>query len=188
MAKAAAQKALQRDPELAEAITSLGKVLCWHEWDFSGAERQLEHAVALSPNYAEAHYVLGTALPLVGRLPDAIDELRKAIVLDPLSAEMSSWVARFLLYSKDYEGAITQGQKTLELDEQSIRSTLYIGSAHLALGDAKTALSGTGGARAWSDPSAHTTRISHGPWRRWASVTKQTRSCVDWKTSLGSTT
>ncbi|HEU5154407.1 MAG TPA: protein kinase, partial [Gemmatimonadales bacterium] len=140
MAKAAAQKALQRDPELAEAITSLGKVLCWHEWDFSGAERQLEHAVALSPNYAEAHYVLGTALPLVGRLPDAIEELRKAIVLDPLSAEMSSWVARFLLYSKDYSGAIAQGQKTLELDEQSIRSTLYIGSAHLALGDAKTAL------------------------------------------------
>jgi serine/threonine-protein kinase len=139
-AKAAAERALQRDPELAEAITSLGKVLCWHEWDFLGAEQQLERAVALSPNYAEAHYVLGTALPLVGRLSDAIDVLRKAIILDPLSAEMSSWLARFLLYSKDYVGAIAQGQKTLELDEHSIRSTLYIGSAHLALGDAETAL------------------------------------------------
>ena len=162
MAKAAAQKALQRDPELAEAITSLGKVLCWHEWDFSGAERQLEHAVALSPNYAEAHYVLGTALPLVGRLPNAIEELRKAIVLDPLSAEMSSWVARFLLYSKDYEGAITQGHKTLELDEQSIRSTLYIGSAYLALGDAKTALEwyrrGQGMERAVRSYDAHIAR------------------------------
>jgi serine/threonine-protein kinase len=139
-AKAAAERALQRDPELGEAITSLGKVLCWHEWDFAGAERQLERAVALSPNYAEAHYVLGTALPLVGRLPEAIETLRKASILDPLSAEMSSWLARFLLYSKDYSGAIAQGQKTLELDDQSIRSTLYIGSAYLALGDAKTAL------------------------------------------------
>jgi serine/threonine-protein kinase len=139
-AKAASERALQHDPELAEAITSLGKVLCWHEWDFAGAERQLERAVALSPNYAEAHYVLGTALPLVGRLSDAIEAVRKAIVLDPLSAEMSSWLARFLLYSKDYQGAIAQGQKTLELDEESIRSTLYIGSAYLALGDAETAL------------------------------------------------
>jgi tetratricopeptide (TPR) repeat protein len=95
-------------------------------------------------------------------LPDAIDELRKAIVLDPLSAEMSSWVARFLLYSKDYEGAITQGQKTLELDEQSIRSTLYIGSAHLALGDAKTALEwyrrGQGMERAVRSYDAHIAR------------------------------
>ena len=135
-----AERALQHDPELAEAITSLGKVLCWHEWDFAGAEQQLERAVSLSPNYAEAHYVLGTALPLVGRLSDAIEAIRKAIVLDPLSAEMSSWLARFLLYSKDYEGAIAQGQKTLELDEESIRSTLYIGSGYLALGDAETAL------------------------------------------------
>jgi serine/threonine-protein kinase len=139
-AKAAAERALQRDPELAEAITSLGKVLCWHEWDFAGAERELERAVSLSPNYAEAHYVLGTALPLVGRLSDAIEAIRRAIVLDPLSAEMSSWLSRFLLYSKDYPGAIAQGQKTLELDEESIRSTLYIGTAYLALGDAETAL------------------------------------------------
>ncbi|HTS89396.1 MAG TPA: protein kinase [Gemmatimonadales bacterium] len=139
-AKAAAERALQRDPELAEAITSLGKVLCWHEWDFAGAERELERAVSLSPNYGEAHYVLGTALPLVGRLGDAIDAVRKAIVLDPLSAEMSSWLARFLLYSKDYAGAIAQGQKTLELDEESIRSMLYVGSAYLALGDAEKAL------------------------------------------------
>ncbi|HSE68184.1 MAG TPA: protein kinase, partial [Gemmatimonadales bacterium] len=161
-AKAAAERALQRDPELAEAITSLGKVLCWHEWDFAGAERQLERAVALSPNYGEAHYVLGTALPLVGRLPDAIEMLRKASILDPLSAEMSSWLARFLLYSKDYSGAIAQGQKTLELDEQSIRSTLYIGSAYLALGDAKTALEwyrrGQGMERAVRSYDAHIAR------------------------------
>ena len=162
MAKAAAQKALQRDPELAEAITSLGKVLCWHEWDFSGAERQLEHAVALESQLRRGTLCPGTALPLVGRLPDAIDELRKAIVLDPLSAEMSSWVARFLLYSKDYQGAITQGHKTLELDEQSIRSTLYIGSANLALGDAKTALEwyrrGQGMERAVRSYDAHIAR------------------------------
>jgi eukaryotic-like serine/threonine-protein kinase len=139
-AKAAAERALQRDPELAEAITSIGKVLCWHEWNFADAERQLHRAVALSPNYAEAQYVLGTALPLVGRLDDAIVAIRRALTLDPLSAAFSEWLSRFLLYAKDYTAAIEQGHKTFELNESSLRARLYIGSGHLALGDAETAL------------------------------------------------
>jgi tetratricopeptide (TPR) repeat protein len=139
-AKAAAEQALQRDPELAEAITSIGKVLCWHEWNFAAAAERLERAVALSPNYAEAHYVLGTALPLVGRLGDGIEAIRNALTLDPLSANLSGWLARFLLYAKDYPGAIAQGHRTLEFDDESIRAILYIGSAYLAQGDAVTAL------------------------------------------------
>ncbi len=139
-AKAAAERALQHDPELGEAVTSIGKVLCWHEWNFAGAEQQLHRAVTLSPNYAEAHYVLGTALPLVGRLSEAIEALRKALALDPLSSGYSEWLARLLLYSTDYHSAIAEAQKTLDLDETSLRAPLYIGSANLAQGNAEAAL------------------------------------------------
>jgi tetratricopeptide (TPR) repeat protein len=96
--------------------------------------------VTLSPNYAEAHYVLATALPLVGRLGDGIEAVRRALTLDPLSANLSGWLARFLLYAKDYPGTIAQGHRTLEFDDESIRAMLYIGSAYLAQGDAETAL------------------------------------------------
>ena len=109
-AKAAAERALQRDPELAEAMTSIGKVLCWHEWDFAGVEAQLARAVELSPNYAEAHYVHGTALPLVGRLRDAIDTMAKALKLDPLSVHYCGWLSRFLLYAGDYDGGHRAGR------------------------------------------------------------------------------
>ncbi|MEP7324600.1 MAG: protein kinase [Gemmatimonadota bacterium] len=139
-AKAAAERALQRDAQLAEAMTSIGKVLCWHEWNFPGAEQVLDRAVALSPNYAEAHYVHGTALPLVGRLEEAIEALKKAMTLDPLSAHFSSWLARFYLYAGDAAGAIAQGHKTLELDELNLRAPHFIGSAYLQQGDAETAL------------------------------------------------
>jgi len=139
-AKAAAARALEYDPNLADAMTSLGKVLCWYEWDFAAAARQLERAVSVNPSYAEAHYVLGTTLPAIGRLDEAIEEMRKAITLDPLSAQFSRWLGRFLLYSRDYAGAIAQNLKTLELDAGYFQAYLDIGAAHLALGDPEQAL------------------------------------------------
>ena len=139
-AKAAAQRALQHDPDLAEAMTSLGKVLCWYEWDFTGAEQQLRRAVDVNPNYAEAHWAFGSALPAVGLMGEAIEEMRKALTLDPLYPQYSRWISRFLLYAKDYTGAIRQSEKTLELNEEYFQAHLDIGSAHLAQGHAERAL------------------------------------------------
>jgi serine/threonine-protein kinase len=139
-AKAAATRALQHDPELAEAMTSLGKVLCWYEWNFAGAEEQLRRAVSISPNYAEAHWAFGSALPAVGRLSEAIEEMRKALVLDPLYPQYSRWISRFLLYAGDYAGAIAQSHKTLELNEDYFQAYLDIGSALLAQGQSDRAL------------------------------------------------
>ena len=139
-AKAAAQRALEQESELTEALTSIGKVLCWYEWDFAGAEQQLRRAVTSSPNYAEARFVFGSVLPTVGRLNEAIEELRKALSLDPLSAFFSRWLGRFLLYAGDYEGAVAQSNKTIEIDSQHFQAYVDIGSSLLAQGSAEEAL------------------------------------------------
>ncbi len=139
-AKTAASRALQLDPELAEALTSLGKVLGWYEWDFKGSEQHLRRAVGLNPNDAEAHWAFGSVLPAIGSLGEAIGEIRKALTLDPLDPGYSRWLARFLLYAGDYPGAIAQGEKIIELGEDFFLAYLDIGSAHLGLGDAETAL------------------------------------------------
>jgi serine/threonine protein kinase/tetratricopeptide (TPR) repeat protein len=139
-AKASAIRALEHDPTLAEAITSVGKVLAWYEWDFAGAEHELRRAVTLNPNYAEAHFVFGSVLPSVGRLAEAVEEMRRALTLDPLSAHDSGWLARFYLYAGEYDAAIAQSRKTIELNEHYFRAFLYIGSAKLAQGDPEAAL------------------------------------------------
>lgn len=139
-AKTSATKALQHDPDLAEALTSLGKVLGWYEWDFTGAERQLRRAVHISPNYAEAHWAFGSVLPAVGQLGEAIAEIRKTLALDPLDPGYSRWLARFLLYSGDYSGAIAQGEKIIELGENFFVAYLDIGSAYLEMGQPERAL------------------------------------------------
>jgi adenylate cyclase len=139
-AKAAATRALEYDSNLADAMTSLGTVLCWYEWDFAAGARQLKRAVSVNPSDAQAHWVLGSTLPAIGRLDEAIEEIRKAITLDPLSPHFSRWLGRFLLFSGDYAGAIAQSLKTLELDASYFPAYLDIGAAYLALGSPEQAL------------------------------------------------
>jgi serine/threonine-protein kinase len=139
-AKSAAQRALEFDPDLAEAMTSLGKVLAWYEWKFSEGEHHLRRAVALNPNYAEAHWSFGSVLPAVGLLDEAIGEMRKALVLDPLYPQYSRWLSRFLLYSGQLDAAMDQGQQTLELAEDSFQSYLDIGCAWFERGDSERAM------------------------------------------------
>jgi serine/threonine protein kinase len=139
-AKAAATTALRLDPELVEAMTSIGKVLCWYEWDFAGAEKQLRRAVALNPNYTEAHWTFGSVLPAVGALGEAIGEMRKAITLDPLHPHHSRWLGRFLLYARDYDASIAQSHKTIELHVDYCHAYLDAGSALLAQGKPAQAL------------------------------------------------
>ncbi|MGI8618288.1 MAG: protein kinase domain-containing protein [Gemmatimonadaceae bacterium] len=139
-AKTASTRALEHDPELSDAFASLGKVLGWYEWDFSGAEKQLRRSVSLNPNYAEAHWALGSILPAVGQLGEGISELRKALTLDPLDPGYGRWLTRFLLYAGDYSGAIAQGEKIIELGEDFFLVYLDSGSAYLRLGQPERAL------------------------------------------------
>jgi serine/threonine-protein kinase len=139
-AKAAAERALQRDPDLADAMISIGKVFCWHEWSFAEGVQKLERAVALAPNNSEAQWVLGTALPLMGRLPEGVEAVRRAVLLDPLRVEYAGWLTRFQVYARDYARALATGKELLEVDEQYERGLLWMGTAQLAMGEAEAAL------------------------------------------------
>ena len=139
-AKDAARCALELDPALPEALTALGRVHAWYDWDFVSAERELQKSVELSPSSAEAHFVLATTLPALHRLPRAIEEMREALVSDPLSAIYGRFLGRFLVYAGEYEAAIRQSHATLELHPGYAQAQINIGSAYLGLGKPAEAL------------------------------------------------
>src|SRR5467141_8550 len=115
-AKTAAMQALDIDDTFAEAHTSLGLVKEHFEWDWAGAEREFKRAIELNPNSATAHQWYGDYLTKLGRFGDARLELKKAQDLDPLSLLINTTVGRQLYFSRQYEAAIDQLRKVLDID------------------------------------------------------------------------
>ena len=115
-AKAAALKALELDDTLAEAYTSLGAIKVFYEWDWAGAERDFERALLLNPGYADVHQRYGIYLVARGRFDEAAAELKRAQELDPLSLITSTMAGYPLYYGREYDRAIEQFRKTLEMD------------------------------------------------------------------------
>lgn len=111
-AKAAARRALELDDGLAEAHNALAASLFWYDWDWAGAEKEFQRALALNPNYAMAHQWYGQLQHAIGR-KDWADEVKRAGELDPLSVLVmgSGWY----LERGQYDLALELTRKKLEL-------------------------------------------------------------------------
>jgi tetratricopeptide (TPR) repeat protein len=113
-AKAAAIRALQIDDSLAEAHTSLARVLQIYEWNWKEAEKEFKRAIELNPRYPVAHQWYRGYFE--SRLDEAIAERRIAVELDPLSTINNFELGRALYFAREYDQALEQLNKTLELD------------------------------------------------------------------------
>jgi serine/threonine protein kinase/tetratricopeptide (TPR) repeat protein len=131
-AKDAAQKALRLDDTLAQAHTSLAIIKIFYDWDWSGAEEESQRAIALNPNYADAHQFYGLALTYTGRLDEAIAETKRAIELDPLSLTANLDEGEAFYYARHYDQAIEQERRTLEMDPNYIPAHYILGRAYVA--------------------------------------------------------
>jgi len=115
-AKAAANRAAELDPTLAEAHISLGIVASKFDWDWAAAEREFQTALRLNPKLATAHMWFGLYRAGLGDSQVAIAELRSGQELDPLSTDISSYLATVFYWSRKNDAALKQARRTLEYD------------------------------------------------------------------------
>lgn len=116
-AASSAATAVMLDGTCAEGRTSLAHVKATQDWDWHGAEREFQLAISLDPRYATAHhwYAMSCLVPL-GRLDEALEEMRIAQSLDPVSSIVARDLALIHAYRRDFEAALEQSDHTIELN------------------------------------------------------------------------
>ncbi len=134
LGRRAAVKALELDPGLGEAHTSMAAVQWWLDWDWTGAEKSLREAIRLSPNYATAYQWLGHFLAERGSVEEGITLLRKALDLDPLSPIINVNYGDMMYYMRDYDSAIAQYRHTLDIAPGFLLARQELGLAYLMKG------------------------------------------------------
>lgn len=134
-AREAAQRALEIDPTLAEAATSLATVKFNYDWDWPGAEEEFHHAIQLNPNYATAYQRYSLYLMAMGRIGDSFDQINKARALDPLSISINFSLGWRLYMARQYDRAIDQLRNALEMDPSYELPHLVVGQAYEQKGE-----------------------------------------------------
>lgn len=115
-AKAAALRALSLDDSLSDAHAYLAFVKFWFDWDWIGAEHDIERGLSLNENSAEAHRAYGILLSQTGRHAEAIAEGVRARELDPLALITRTNEAIFFYFAGDYAEAEKKISNTLGLE------------------------------------------------------------------------
>ncbi len=104
-AESTVDKAIELDPNLAEAHAVRGFIKMFIDWDWAEAERSLDRAIDLDRNSVEAHHWRGILHQIRGRSDEAVIDLNRALELDPTSANLISDLGYVYFFSRDYDKA-----------------------------------------------------------------------------------
>ncbi len=130
-AKAAAAKALEIDPGLAEVHASLGWIATFYDWDWPAAQRHFLEAIQKHPDYALAHHWYGNLLTCRGHFDEAVREMRKAVELEPLEPVNRAHMGLALYFARRFDESIHVLRGVMDSDPQCWVACWYL-SANLS--------------------------------------------------------
>jgi DNA-binding winged helix-turn-helix (wHTH) protein/TolB-like protein/Tfp pilus assembly protein PilF len=138
-ARQATNRALQLDPKLSNAHTSLALIqfLVDHSWP--DAESSLQRAIELDPNNADAHHRYAYFLLRLGRFDESLQKAAKALELNPLSPIVQSNIGMTYLFAHRYPEAIEQLEKTASENPQFAFTICMLAESYDAKCDADKA-------------------------------------------------
>jgi tetratricopeptide (TPR) repeat protein len=130
-ARRAALRALELDESLAEAHTSLAFVKMQYDREWEIAEREYKRAIELNPGYATAHHWYAYLLMSEGRSAEALAQIQLARESDPLSIVINSDVGEMYYYAHQFDRAVEQYRKILEMDSHFLPAYWQIAAAYV---------------------------------------------------------
>jgi TolB-like protein/Flp pilus assembly protein TadD len=129
-AKEAARRALEIDERLAEAHCSLGYIHTIFDWEWEKARREFRRTLELNPSYVPGRYWYSCWLWVMGRLEEAIAEVRRGLETDPLSVYMHTHLGLVFVAEQRYAEASEQLLQALELDPAFTVARANLGMAY----------------------------------------------------------
>lgn len=133
-------KAIELDPNHAESHLSLATIKFYHNWDFEGAETSLNKALSLSLNSSLINQVHGWFLIAKGDFDKAIEKMKHALTLDPLSLPLISNLADAYSFAGRFPEALAQYDKAIEMDPSFRRAFEGRGMVFLLNGENEKAI------------------------------------------------
>jgi len=127
-------RAIELDPDLAEAHATLADLKFQYDWDFAGAEREYRRALDLDPGaFAGSQYA--QFLSAMRRLDEAQLSASESVARDPLSAPAELTRALILYYARKFPAALASAQRAEALDGSLSTTHLLEGRILEAMGD-----------------------------------------------------
>ncbi|HTR24024.1 MAG TPA: protein kinase [Terriglobales bacterium] len=132
---AAAEKALELDPNLADAHKARAVIAFDGEWDLVRAQQEFEKALELRPGYAAAENLYGEIFLFTLSRPDeARRHFDRARELDPLSPWNDFNALAWWLYQGHFEKVLEEGQRAKQRNPTLYLISRQKGGAQLGLG------------------------------------------------------
>jgi TolB-like protein/Tfp pilus assembly protein PilF len=134
-ARQLANKALDIDPDNAEALSVLGIVFSESDMNWAGATELLDRALKANPGSVAANNFRGDLATRTGDFENALKYESRAAELDPLGPVQLTDLANVYLLNGDYQEVIRLANRTLELDQTFFSAYRHLIDANFALGD-----------------------------------------------------
>ena len=129
-AKAASERALELDPNLAEAHMTLATAEHEYYWKWAEAETEFRRAIELNPNSSLAHKGYAEFLMHAGRNEEALAEIQRAVDLDPLSLGVRVLKALVYFFAGQFDLAAQECEKIIQLDPQFVPAYYFLGGVY----------------------------------------------------------
>ena len=139
----ALKKALELDPNLAEAYATQGFALALHQWKWKEAEVSFKRAIELNPGYATAHQWYATLLAIEGRHDEAKAEMRRALEINPLSYNFLADLGQVYYLAHEYDKAKEYCYKALEIYPDFVFAHTYLFQVYLQTSEYEAAIEQT---------------------------------------------
>ncbi len=121
------QRALDLDETLAEAHCTLGLIKSWYDWDWDGAGREFEAALALDPSQIAALIWQSLYLSAVGKTQEAIGSMQRAREVEPLSTSVNLYLGVAQAHAGQLDLALRQLRHSIELEPGYYRPYFFLG-------------------------------------------------------------